>query len=152
MWGSSITVTNATVWQNWNGGVVNLGWSDNSPGEDSLIDGVYVVKTDWHAPTTPSWDATTLNGQNNAVIASLMVPGTNFGAVHPSLYRNIHVDEPPRVLFSLKILPPDCALVGLQTCPVVDLSLPSVLNLEIENVFTPASLLENSFGFQNVVG
>jgi hypothetical protein len=39
MWGSYITVTNATVWQNWNGGVVNLGWFDNSPGDDSLIDG-----------------------------------------------------------------------------------------------------------------
>jgi hypothetical protein len=26
MWGSYITATNATVWQNWNGAPVNLGW------------------------------------------------------------------------------------------------------------------------------
>ena len=34
----------------------------------------------------------------------------------------------------------------------MDLSLPSVLNLNIENVFTPASTLENSIGFQTVNG
>jgi hypothetical protein len=152
MWGSHITITNATVWQNWNGGVVNLGWSDNSPGEDCLIDGLYVVKTDWHAPDTPSWNATTLNGQNNAIVASLMVPGTKFGASLTSVYRNIYVEDPPHVLVSLKILPPDCALVGLKTCPTVDLSQPSVLNVNLENVFTPASIVENSIGFQTVNG
>lgn len=31
IWGSSVTVTNATVWQNYNGGVVNLGWLNNPP-------------------------------------------------------------------------------------------------------------------------
>ncbi len=51
MWGTNITVTNATVWQNYNGGVVNLGWDDNSPGDGCLIDGLYVVKTDWLKPT-----------------------------------------------------------------------------------------------------
>jgi hypothetical protein len=30
MWGDFITVTNATVWQNYNGGVLNPGWSNNS--------------------------------------------------------------------------------------------------------------------------
>ena len=53
MWGSFITVTNATVWQNYNGGVLNLGWSDNSPGDYSLVDGLYVVKTDWTNPAVP---------------------------------------------------------------------------------------------------
>jgi uncharacterized protein (TIGR03437 family) len=51
------------------------------------------------------------------------------------------------VLFSLKITPP-LALAQ----PTVDLSLPSVLDLNIENVFTPASTLENSIGFQTVNG
>ena len=50
MWGSAVTVTNATVWQNYNGGVVNLGWLNNSPGDDDLLDGLYVVKTDWLTP------------------------------------------------------------------------------------------------------
>jgi uncharacterized protein (TIGR03437 family) len=152
MWGSYITVTNATVWQNWNGGVVNLGWSDNSPGDDCLIDGLYVVKTDWHVPDAPSWTATTLNGSNNAIVASLMVPGTNFGTLLPSVFRNIYVEDPPRVLLSLKILPPDCELHALPTCPVVDLTLPSVLNLDLENVFTPANIVQNSIGFQIVNG
>jgi hypothetical protein len=154
MWASSITVTNATVWQNWNGGVVNLGWFNRTGGDDCLIDGLYVVKTDWHTPTAPSWTADLLNGQlnhqNNAVVASMMVPGTQFGSMHPSVYRNIYVEDPPQVLLSLKILPPDCGLVGLAKCPMVDLTLPSVLNLSIENVFTPASIVENSIGFQTV--
>jgi uncharacterized protein (TIGR03437 family) len=153
MWGSYITVTNATVWQNWNGGVINLGWSDNSPGDDCLIDGVYVVKTDWHAaPSPPSWTIGTLNGQNDAIVASLMIPGTVFGSLIPSVYRNIYVEDPPQALFSLKILPFDCNLNGVTTCPVENLAQPSVLNLNIENVFTPASLIENSIGFQTVSG
>jgi uncharacterized protein (TIGR03437 family) len=150
MWGSYVTVTNATVWQNFNGGVVNLGWFDNSPGDDCLIDGLYVVKTDWKSPQTLSWSITTLNDQNNAIIGSLMVPGTKFGTLIPSLYRNIFVEDAPRVLFSLKILPSGtCAeCISLP----VDLSQPSVLNLNLENVFTPASTLENSIGFQTVNG
>ncbi len=72
-------------------------------GDYSLVDGLYVVKTDWSTPTVPSWTATNLNGQNDAVIASLMVPGTMFGSVQPSLYRNIFVEDAPRTLFSLKI-------------------------------------------------
>jgi uncharacterized protein (TIGR03437 family) len=147
MWGSYITVTNATVWQGWNGGVINLGWSDNSPGDDCLIDGVYVVRTDWSLTETPSWTSTTLNFDNSAIVASLMVPGTNYGALIPSVFRNIYVDDPPRVLFSLKITPPLTL-----TPPMVDLTLPSVLNLNIENISTPASKLQNSIGFQTVNG
>ena len=154
MWGSYITVTNATVWQTWNGGVINLGWSDNSPGDDCLIDGVYVVKTDWSLSNKPSFTSTGLNFDNSAIVASLMVPGTSYGALIPSVYRNIYVEDAPRVLFSLKILPPACALclAANPNAPQIDLSLPSVLNLNIENVFTPASKLENSIGFQTVNG
>jgi hypothetical protein len=49
-WGSPVTVTNATVWQGYNGGVVSLGWSNNSVGDGNLIDGLWVVKTDWQMP------------------------------------------------------------------------------------------------------
>ena len=56
MWGSPVTVKNATVWQNYNGGVVNLGWLDNSPGDNDLLDGLYVVKTDWLTPDDQSMD------------------------------------------------------------------------------------------------
>jgi uncharacterized protein (TIGR03437 family) len=146
MWGSYITVTNATVWQNWNGAPVNLGWFDNSPGDDCLIDGLYVVKMDWFGPPALSWDFDTLNWQNIAVVASVMVPGTSYGALLPSVYRNIYVEDTPRVLFSLKITPSLVGNTGL------DLSLPSVLNLNIENVFTPVSTFGNSIGFQNVNG
>ncbi len=126
MWGSHVTVTNATVWQNYNGGVVNLGWLDNSTGDGNLIDGLYVVKTDWIAPTAtqPSWMNTDLNNQNDAVIASLMSPGTKYVTVTPALFQNIFVEDAPQVLFSIKILPPDCGLNGLfGTCPgAVDLT------------------------------
>jgi len=145
MWGSYITVTNATIWQNWNGGVINLGWYNNSPGDDCLIDGVYVVKTDWFGPGTLSWSIASQNYQNNAVVASMMVPGTNFGALLPSLYRNIYVEDAPRVFLSLKIRPDQYGLA-------VDLTLPSMLNLNLENVFMPASILQNSIGFQDVNG
>jgi lysophospholipase L1-like esterase len=146
------------VWQTWNGGVVNLGWSSNSPGENSLIDGLYVVKMDWRAPTKIDWNANTQIGQladqNNAVVASMMIPGSKFGLLHPSTYRNIYVDDPPQVLFSLKILPFDCGLAALSgtTCPGEDLTLPGVLNLNLEHVFTPASIVENPIGFQNFAG
>ncbi len=152
MWGDFITVTNATVWQNYNGGVVNLGWSDNTPGDYGLIDGLYVVKTDWN-PTVPSWSATSLNGQNDAVIASLMVPGTMFGSVQPSLYRNIFIEDPPQTLFSLKILFPECNDPNSprdDDCAQVDLTQPSLLNLYIENLSTPPSVGENSIGFQTL--
>jgi uncharacterized protein (TIGR03437 family) len=147
MWGSYITVTNATVWQGWNGGVINLGWFDNSPGDDCVIDGVYVVETDWSLSNTPSWTSTTLNFDNSAIVASLMVPGSKYGSLIPSVFRNIYVEDPPRVLFTLKITPS----VTLNA-PTVDLTLPSVLNLNIENIFTPASRLQNSIGFQTVNG
>ena len=136
MWGSYITVTNATVWQNWNGAPVSLGWLNNTPGDDCLIDGLYVVKTDWFGPTTQSWNDDTLNLQNCAIIASLMVPETNFGSLIPSVYRNIYVEDPPRVFLSLKI-----SLYLTAGQPKINYSLPSVLNLNLENVYTPASTL-----------
>ena len=152
MWGSPVKITNATVWQNYNGGVVNLGWFDNSKGDNCVVDGLYVVKTDWHSPADPSFTITTLGNQNNAVIDSLMVPGTRFGSSQRPVLRNIYVEDPPQVLFSLKILPPDCDLIGLAgTCPKsVDLTLPSLLNLDVENLFTPESVVANSIGFQTL--
>jgi hypothetical protein len=158
MWGSSVMVTNTTVWQNYNGGVVNLGWGDNSPGDLCSIDGLYVVKTDWSIPTasTLSWNALVpspgshpLQGQNNAVFASLMVPGTQYGKHNTPVFKNIFVEDPPQVLFSLKILPPICAQTGF-TCASVDLKSQSLVQLNIENLFTPASVVGNSIGFQNV--
>jgi hypothetical protein len=62
---------------NFNGGVVNLGWLDNSPGDYGFIDGLYVVKTDWFTKTSTTFkadDTDPVAHQNNAVIASMMVP------------------------------------------------------------------------------
>jgi hypothetical protein len=153
MWGTNVIVRNATVWQNYNGGVVNLGWDANSAGDGCLIDGLYVVKTDWQSPTNPSFNKTQLDGQNNAVIASLMVPGTKFGTVKTPVFRNILVEDPPNVLFSLKILFPECADPDnprFGSCTPVDLTLPSVMDLSIENLCTPAALQLNSIGFLNI--
>ena len=153
MWGTNVTVRNATVWQNYNGGVVNLGWSDNSAGDGCLIDGLYVVKTEWQSPTGPSFKKTELDGQNNAVIASLMVPGTVFGSNNPPVFRNILVEDQPNVLFSLKILFPECDDPDnprFGNCTPVDLTLPSVMNLNIENLCTPAAIQPNSIGFLNI--
>jgi hypothetical protein len=153
MWGTNVTVRNATVWQNYNGGVVNLGWSDNSAGDGCLIDGLYVVKTEWQSPTGPSFKKTELDGQNNAVIASLMVPGTVFGSNNPPVFRNILVEDPPNVLFSLKILFPECDDPDnprFGNCTPVDLTLPSVMNLNIENLCTPAAIQPNSIGFLKI--
>ncbi len=83
-----------------------------------------------------TWTSTTLNFDNSAIVASLMVPGTKYGSLIPSVFRNIYVEDTPRVLFSLKITPS----VTLNA-PTVDLSLPGVLNLNIESIFTPASKL-----------
>jgi hypothetical protein len=154
IWGASVTVTNATVWQNYNGGVVNLGWLNNSVGDGVTLDGLYVVKTDWLIPTSPSWNAisppgppSSLNGQNNAVFASLMTPTTEYGTMTPAVFRNILVEDPPNVLFSLKIVPPiNCS----STCPASTYKQPSSVNLKIENLFTPASIVENSIGFQTL--
>jgi len=156
VWGSNLTIANATVWQDYNGGVVNLGWSNNSKGDNCLIDGLYVVKTDWHTPTSPNWDipdeAHVLESQNNAVFASLMTPPTQFGVTQPSLFRNIFIEDPPQVLFSLRIEPPDCGLIGLGSCPSVDLTQKSTLNLNIENLFSPAAVVANSIGFVTLLG
>jgi uncharacterized protein (TIGR03437 family) len=156
IWGTSVTVTNATVWQDYNGGVVNLGWANTSHGDNSLIDGLYVVKTDWRAPTNPSWNQTStvggggaLQDQNNAVFASLMTPGTTFGAAQPPLYRNIFIDDPPQVLFSLKILPPICASTS-RACVSASLRDSSAVTLNIENLSSPASVVQNSIGFQTL--
>lgn len=150
LWGTNVTVTNATIWQNYNGAPVNLGWSSNSAGDECLIDGLYVVKTDWHTPTSPNFHKPSLDGQNNAVIASLMIPSTMFGNFRPPLFRNIVIEDPPQVLLSLKIVFPECGNHGgplETTCPIVDLTLPSVLNLNIENLCTPTSVVSNSIGF-----
>jgi uncharacterized protein (TIGR03437 family) len=113
-----------------------------------------VVKTDWSLSNIPSFTSTGLNFDNSAIVASQMIPGTNYGALLPSVYRNIYVEDTPRVFLSLKILPPACALCLLANpnAPPVDLTKPSVLNLNIENVFTPDSKLDNSIGFQTVNG
>jgi uncharacterized protein (TIGR03437 family) len=156
IWGSPVTVINATVWQNYNGGVVNLGWLNNSPGDNGLLDGIYVVKTDWRMPTANDWNALpptsagALNEQNNAVFASLMSPPTSFGQVSPPVYRNIFVEDPPVVLFSLKIMPPvNCPATG-PACTETTLLQPSQVSLNIENLNSPASLVENSIGFQTL--
>jgi len=156
VWGAPHTITNATVWQNYNGGVVNLGWANNARGDHSLIDGLYVVKTDWLSPTSPSFTQllttdkrSPLQGQNNAVFASLMTPGTAFGAVEPPLYRNIFVEDSPQVLFSLKILPPICAATSI-ACVGSTLTDASTLKLNIENLSTLPSLVQNSIGFQTL--
>jgi hypothetical protein len=158
MWRTNVTVTNATVWQNYNGGVVNLGWSQDSHGDNGLIDGLYVIKTDWLTPTSTSWAWNGLAGQNNAVFASLMQPGTVFGKMYPPVFKNIFIEDPPQVLFSLKILPPRCSQGGLQTtCPAVTLSDQATLNLQIENLFSPALLsppapaVQNSIGFETLL-
>jgi uncharacterized protein (TIGR03437 family) len=155
-WGESVTITNATVWQNFNGGVVNLGWANNTRADHSLLDGLYVVKTDWHLPTNPSWTqlsatskAPPLQDQNNAVFASLMTPGTQFGAVAPPIYRNIFVDDPPQVLFSLKILPPICGQTA-NNCLPATLTDTSTVTLAIENLTTPVSAVQNLIGFQTL--
>ena len=127
--------------------MINLGWFDNSPGDDCLIDGVYVIKTDWKLNHTPIWTNTDLNSDNDAIVASLMTPGTTYGGMIPSVFRNIYVEDPPRVLFSLKIVPP-----LTQDPPVVDLTQPGVLNLSLENIFSPPSTFDNLIGFQIVNG
>jgi hypothetical protein len=149
MWGASDSVTNATVWQNYNGGVVNLGWNNGSPGDNGSLNDLYVVKTDWLQPTNPTFIADPTNAvvhQANAVIASMMTPGTQYGAVSPPLFRNIFVEDSPQVLFSLKIVPPRANA----NTSSVNLTTPSVLNLNIENVFSPPSIVENSIGFQTL--
>ena len=157
IWGSSVSVTNATVWQNYNGGVVNLGWLNNSADDYDLLDGIYVVKTDWLIPTANQWtaeapgtDGSTLNGQNNGVIVSLMTPTTSFGQKSPPLFRNIFVEDQPRVLFSLKIVPPVNCNSGGTACDAATLQLPSCVSLNIENLYSPVSLVENSIGFQTL--
>jgi hypothetical protein len=52
-----------------------------------------------------------------------------------------------RVLFSIKIVPPICADTG-SFCPSVDLQESSTVSLDIENLFSPQSAVENSIGFQ----
>jgi hypothetical protein len=157
IWGSAVTVTNATVWQNYNGGVVNLGWLNNSPGDNGLLDGLYVVKTDWITPTANQWTAeapgasgSTLNSQNNGVFVSLMTPATSFGQISPPVYKNIFVEDQPQVLLSLKIVPPvNCPATGT-ACSKATLLQPSSVSLNIENLYSPAPLVASSIGFQTL--
>jgi hypothetical protein len=154
-WGSPVTVTNATVWQGYNGGVVSLGWSNNSVGDGNLIDGLWVVKTDWQMPEVQSWQALSqpgppnpLNSQNNAVFASLMVPSTQYGTKSPPVFRNIFVEDPPQVLFSLKIDPSvNCPQ---DFCSATFLTQSSSVSLKIENLYSPQSIIENSIGFETL--
>jgi hypothetical protein len=158
IWGSDDTVTNATVWQNYNGGVVNLGWLNTSPGDNDLLDGLYVVKMDWLTPASDQWTAllqsapgSTLNGQNNAVFVSLMTPTTEFGQMSPPTFRNILVEDQPLVLMSLKIIPPvNCPSSTDNVCGAKFLMKPSNVSLNIENLYSPVSLVENSIGFQSL--
>jgi len=151
VWRPSVTITNATVWQNYNGGVVNVGWYRDSVGDHDLIDGLYVVKTDWMTPVSPSWSWTGLNDQNNGAFVSLMVPGTRYGTVQPPVFRNIFIEDPPQVLFSLKILPPRCSQGGVPApCAQANLQDSSVMNLKVENLWSPASVVHNSIGFETL--
>jgi hypothetical protein len=156
IWGSPVIVTNATVWQGYNGGVISLGWSDNSVGDGNMVDGLWVVKTDWVTPTVQSWDALSqpgppkpVNGQNDGVIASLMIPSTEYGKNSPPVFRNIYVEDTPQVLFSIKIVPPvNCTPT---TCLASFLTTnSSLVQLKIENLFSPQSVIKNSIGFQTI--
>jgi uncharacterized protein (TIGR03437 family) len=150
MWGPAVTIKNATVWQDFNGAVVSAGW-EISRLEGGLIDGLYVVKTDWLTPAVPSWNWTGLNDQNNGVFVSLNLPGTNYGVTQPPVFRNIFIEDPPRLLFSLKIVPPRCSEHGLPApCQAVNLTDGSVLNLQIENLSSPVSTVQNSIGFETL--
>jgi hypothetical protein len=154
-WGSSTTVTNATIWQGYNGGVVSLGWSNNSFGDSNLIDGLWVVKTDWQMPAAQGWDALSqpgppnpLNSQNNGVIVSLMVPSTQYGQNSPPVFRNIFVEDPPQVLFSIKIDPSvNCPQ---DFCTANFLMQSSAVSLKIENLYSPQSVIANSIGFERL--
>jgi hypothetical protein len=156
IWGSPVKVTNATVWQGYNGGVISLGWSFNSAGDNNLVDGLWVVKTDWIVPTAQSWTALSqpgppnpLNFQNNAVIASLQIPSTMYGKNSPPVFRNIYVEDPPQVLFSIKIVPP--VICTDTTCLATFLTQnSSLVQLKIENLFSPQSVIKNSIGFETV--
>jgi hypothetical protein len=156
IWGSPVTVTNATVWQGFNGGVVSLGWSNNSVGDYNQIDGLWVVKTDWQKPTVQTWKALSqpgppdpLNAQNNGVFVSLMVPSTQYGTKSPPVFRNIFVEDPPQVLFSLRINPSVNCPPAQGFCDATFLKQQkSSLNLKIENLYSPQSIINNSIGFE----
>jgi hypothetical protein len=149
IWRPNVTVTNATVWQNYNGGVINTGFYKDSAGDGDVVDGLYVIKTDWMLPKTASFQWTGLANQNNGVIVSLMQPGTRYGYKQTPVFRNIFIEDSPQVLFSLKIVPPRCDQGGLPApCPAVTLSDMSLLNLQIENLFSPVSQAQNSVGFE----
>jgi hypothetical protein len=158
IWGSPVTVTNATVWQGYNGGVISLGWSDNSVGDYNMVDGLWVVKSDWVEPKAQSWTALSqpgppnpLNSQNNAVIASLMIPSTTFGKVNPPVFRNIYVEDPPQVLFSIKINSPiNCNPSTCMASFLTDPANTSLVKLKIENLYSPQSIIENSIGFETI--
>ena len=150
MWGCNDHVTNATVWQNYNGGVVNLGWFLNSPGDFGTIDRLYVVKTDWFAPTSPTFKADQADAvahQNNAVIASMMVPGTAFGPFPLRCTRTFISKTRRAVLLSLKIVTPRTSNPPLNS--KVNLLSSSTIKLNLLNVYTPPSHEDNSIGFDH---
>jgi hypothetical protein len=63
------------------------------------------------------------------------------------------VEDPPQTLFSLKILFAECNDPNSPrdgNCNDLDLTKPSLLNLNIDNLVTPPSIVENSIGFQTL--
>ena len=58
------------------------------------------------------------------------------------------MEDPPQVLFSLKIGPSVNCPPGF--CNATFLMNRSVLNLKIENLYSPQSVIENSIGFQTL--
>jgi len=109
-------------------------------------------------PTAQSWDALSqpgppnpLNAQNNGVFVSLMVPSTQYGTKSPPVFRNIFVEDPPQVLFSLKINPSvNCPQ---DFCSATFLEQPSSatsVSLKIENLYSPQSIIKNSIGLETL--
>jgi hypothetical protein len=83
-----------------------------------------------------------------------MVPTTSFGKNSPPVFRNIFVEDQPRVLFSLKIVPPvNCPTTSSgigAVCGATSIMDSSYMALNIENLYSPVSLVQNSIGFESL--
>jgi hypothetical protein len=75
-----------------------------------------------------------------------MVPSTKYGAKSQPVFRNIFVEDPPQVLFSLKIDP--SVSCPKDFCSATFLRQSSSLSLKIENLYSPESIVKNSIGFE----
>ena len=71
-----------------------------------------------------------------------MIPSTVYGNNSPPVFKTIFVEDPPQVLFSLKIAPSVNCPVGV--CYATFLENKSKMNLTIENLYSPQSVIENS--------